>query len=126
MVLIDDDEGGIRSDEFMKFCQGFMRVGNDLGKPLDLFRTENEIANSQVQIILKNTLGVDIKKPASTEVYKVNDAAHFHEWAEHMKREGKDIGQLDLILICIPDRDHDETYQSIKVLTELNYGKIRA
>ena len=58
-------------------------------------------------------------------MYKVNDAAHFHEWAEHMKKDRKDIGELDLILICIPDRDHDETYQSIKVLTELNYGKIK-
>ena len=73
----------------------------------------------------KNILGVDIKKPVDQQVFKVNDAAHFHEWAEHMKRNDKDIGKLDLILICIPDRDHDETYQSIKVLTELNYGKIK-
>ena len=77
------------------------------------------------KLFSKNILGVDIKKPADTQVFKVNDAAHFYEWAEHMKKQGKDIGKLDLILICIPDRDHDETYQSIKVLTELNYGKIK-
>ena len=54
---------------------------------------------------------------------EVRDAANFHEWAEHMASKNKKIGSLDLLMICIPDRNHDDDYSGIKVLTELNYGK---
>ena len=42
MVLIDGGESRVSDKEFMTFCQKFMRVGQDLGKPLDLFSTGNE------------------------------------------------------------------------------------
>ena len=74
-------------------------------------------------MVLIFILGVDIKRPALDEVVEVRDAANFHEWAEHMASKNKKIGSLDLLMICIPDRNHDDDYSGIKVLTELNYGK---
>ena len=39
------------------------------------------------------------------------------------KGAGKDPGELQMIMIAIPDRGSKE-YQSLKVLTEMNFGKL--
>ena len=68
---------------------------------------------------------MDIKAPGEglQEVFRVASVFEFQEWAESQKKK---YGGFDLVLVCLPNRDADDIYNSIKVLTELNHGKFFA
>ena len=65
-------------------------------------------------------LGCDVKKPLMVE--SVRGVDDFLNLMKKWKEAGKDPGQLQMMMIAIPDRGSKE-YQSLKVLAELNYGK---
>lgn len=64
-------------------------------------------------------LGCDVKKPLMVE--SVRGVDDFLNLMKKWKDAGKDPGQLQMMMIAIPDRGSKE-YQSLKVLAELNYG----
>ena len=59
-IMLMMDDGSVESEEFMIFCQKFMRMGQEIG--------------------------VDIGAPIEKTVFKVESLADFYKWAEGMKR----------------------------------------
>ena len=57
-------------------------------------------------------------------VESVSGVDGFLRLMEKWKAAGKNPEQLQMMMIAIPDRGSEE-YQSIKVLTELHYGKLK-